>query len=105
MLPYCFRVLRVLKDPSLTLRPFSHTSRLMAEGDTGSLRSGGVRDADAWSRREKAAEDLYIKGREKAIMQLLKEKIEKQEAALQKDRLILAEMEDQYGHVAEERAA
>ena len=76
----------------------------MAEGDTGSLRYGGERSADAWSKREKAAEDYYIKGREKAIMELLKEKIAKQEAALAEDRAILSTMEDQYGHVAEERS-
>lgn len=44
---------------------------------------------------------MYIKGREKAIMQLLKEKIAKQEEQLGKDLAMLASMEDQYGKAAE----
>lgn len=95
--PSSFRPLTV------TLRPFSHAARRMREGDTGSVRSGGERAADTWSKREKAAEDMYIKEREKVIMQLLKEKIAQQETQLQKDRAILNAMEDQYGHHAEER--
>ena len=75
----------------------------MAAGDTGSVRHGGERSADTWSKREKAAEDMYIKEREKDIMQVLREKIAQQEAILAKDRVILSAMEDQYGHQAEER--
>ena len=75
----------------------------MAEGDTGSVRAGGSRSADAWNKREKAAEDLYIYEREKQIMALMKEKIAKQEEQLAKDRAVLNAMEDQYGHQAEDR--
>lgn len=97
------RPLRLLPALSKTsLRPFTTVTRKMAEGDTGSVRYGGDRHGDTWSRREKAAEDLYIKGREKAIMELLKEKIAQQEAALAKDKAILSTMEDQYGHIAED---
>ncbi|KAF7187102.1 ATPase inhibitor, mitochondrial, partial [Pseudocercospora fuligena] len=71
--------------------------RCFAEGDTGSPRLHG----DSWTKREKATEDLYIKGREKNIMMLLKEKIAAQEAVLEKDRAILSAMEDQYGHLVE----
>ncbi|KAK3701059.1 ATPase inhibitor [Vermiconidia calcicola] len=74
-------------------------------GDTGSLRAGGERAGDSWSRREKASEDMYIRDREKQIMQMLKQKIADQEMKLAKDRAILSAMEDQYGHHAEEKAS
>lgn len=80
---------------------FSTTTPKHAEGDTGSLRHGGMQSSDSWTRREKAAEDMYIKGREKAIMHLLKEKIAKQEQQLVKDLAMLREMEDAYGKAAE----
>ncbi|KXT18760.1 hypothetical protein AC579_8212 [Pseudocercospora musae] len=89
-----------LLRPSMYLakRPFSISlPKRYAEGDTGSPRLHG----DTWTKREKAAEDLYIKGREKNIMMLLKEKIAAQEAVLEKDRAILSALEDQYGHVVE----
>lgn len=56
--------------------------RWYAAGDTGSVRPGGARDSDAWSRREKAAEDLYIYEREKEIIKLLREKVARQEEIL-----------------------
>ena len=87
----------------LTTRPFSILHRRMAEGDTGSIRSGGQRSADAWSKREKASEDMYIYEREKEIMALMKEKIAKQTEQLAKDQAILSAMENQYGHVDEGR--
>ena len=73
----------------------------MAAGDTGSVRSGGERSADTWSKREKAAEDMYIKDREKQIMQILKERIREQQLQIDRDQKLLNEMEDQYGHHAE----
>lgn len=63
-------------------RAFTISLPRSAEGDTGSIRSGGSRQADTWSRREKAAEDMYIREREKQILKLLKEKIAEQEAKL-----------------------
>ena len=44
---------------------------------------------------------MYIKSREKEIVQLLKEKILKQQEALAKDVALLAAMEDQYGNVVQ----
>ena len=85
-------------------RPLSTTALRMAGGDTGAPRAGGERSHDSWHRREKAAEDMYIREREKQIMALLKEKIQEQEAKLALDRAILEKMEDQYGHQTEERA-
>lgn len=64
----------------------------MAEGDTGAVRRGGEAQADSWTRREKAAEDMYIKQREKEIMQLLREKIVAQEKKLEIDREVLRTM-------------
>ena len=82
-------------------RLFSVALRRRAEGDTGGVRSSGQRAGDGWTRREKAAEDMYIKEREKAIVLLLKEKIAKQEEQLIKDRALLVAMEDQYGNVVQ----
>jgi len=73
----------------------------MAEGDTGGIRYGGEKSADTWSKREKAAEDMYIRQREKEIVKLLREKIQAQQAQLEKDRAVLSQMEDQYGHHTE----
>ena len=86
-------------------RTFSLTPLKRAEGDTGSHPRGGERTADAWSRREKASEDMYIRNREKEILQLLREKISLQEEALRKDREVLERIENQYGRVAQEREA
>jgi ATPase inhibitor, mitochondrial len=82
-------------------RTFFFTSRRQAEGDVGALRAGGQAYSDAFNRREKAAEDMYVREREKTILALLREKVAKQEQILAKDKAMLAEMEDQYGHVAE----
>ncbi|USW56178.1 Putative mitochondrial ATPase inhibitor [Septoria linicola] len=74
-----------------------------ADGDTGGTRSGGEAAGDSWTRREKAAENVYIRAKEKSILLLLKEKIAAQEAILAKDKAILAAMEDQYGREVEGR--
>jgi hypothetical protein len=66
MLLQAVRVLRA--RPLLSIRPFSTSLLKKAEGDTGSIRAGGNAHADTWSRREKAAEDMYIREREKEIM-------------------------------------
>ena len=83
-------------------RSMTVSLRSLAEGDVGALRHGGQAASDAFNRREKAAEDMYIREREKVILSLLREKVVKQEEILAKDRAMLAAMEDQYGHVAEE---
>lgn len=89
---------------SSSLRPLTTSRPLCRDGDTGSVRSGGEAAGDSWTRREKAAENVYIKQKEKTLLIMLREKIAAQEAILAKDRAILAAMEDQYGHVAEEKA-
>lgn len=96
---------RAIKMAAVTpLRTFTSTAHRSAEGDTGSVRRGGEAQADSWTRREKAAENLYIKTREKEIMTLLREKIAAQEESLAKDRATLAAMEDVYGHISEQMA-
>jgi len=77
----------------------------MAEGDIGAVRSGGSAYSDSFNRREKAAEDMYIREKEKMTIALLKERIALQEAQLAKDRASLGAMEDQYGRATgEERS-
>ncbi|KAF2718337.1 hypothetical protein K431DRAFT_287732 [Polychaeton citri CBS 116435] len=74
----------------------------MGEGDTGGIRYGGAAHGDAFNKREKAAEDLYIRQREADIVKLLKEKIAKKESLLEAEKKLLAELEVQYGDEAEE---
>lgn len=82
-------------------RSLTTSPRLRAEGDTGALRTGGSAHSDAFTKREKAAEDMWIRDREKNVIAMLRDKIARQEALLEEDRRMLAKMEDQYGHVAE----
>lgn len=63
------------------------------------MRRGGEAQSDSWTRREKAAEDYYIRQREKDLMKMLKEKIAAQEVLLEKDREVLRAMQEQYGAV------
>ncbi|CAI6339712.1 unnamed protein product [Periconia digitata] len=46
-------------------RLFSTSMRVMAAGDTGAVRPGGVRSGDAFTKREQASEELYIREEEK----------------------------------------
>ncbi|KAL1624633.1 ATPase inhibitor [Neofusicoccum ribis] len=50
----------------------------MAAGDTGSTRSGGEKAGDAFTKREAAQEELYIRQEEKRKLLALKEKLKKQ---------------------------
>ncbi|KAG0650996.1 ATP synthase F1 subunit epsilon [Hyphodiscus hymeniophilus] len=61
---------------------FITSSRVMAEGDTGSIRSGG--QGDAFTKREKASEDYAIKTREKEKLLELKKKLAEQQEHLKK---------------------
>lgn len=58
----------------------------MAGGDTGATRSGGAAQGDAFTKREKANEDFYVRDQEKAKLEALKKKIQDQEKALEQDR-------------------
>ena len=79
------RVTRQL--PRITsYRTFSIAARSMAEGDAGAPRSGGSAQGDAFTKREQASEDYYVKNQEREKLEALKKKIADQEAALAKDR-------------------
>jgi len=59
---------------------------MMAAGDSGSPRSGGAASGDAFTKREEAAENLYVKRQEAEKLQALREKVKKGEAQLAKDK-------------------
>ncbi|KAM0714231.1 hypothetical protein Q7P37_010018 [Cladosporium fusiforme] len=71
--------------PSST-RPFSAITQRMAGGDTGAPRSGGSASSDAFTKREAADENLYVRKHEAEKLAALKKKIADQEASLAKDR-------------------
>eukprot|EP00249_Psilotum_nudum_P031692 c46180_g1_i1 orf=2-217(+) len=56
--------------PRQATRSFSAAAVRAAEGDTGGIRSGGSAHGDAFSRREAASEQKYIREKE---MQALKD--------------------------------
>ncbi len=58
----------------------------MAEGDSGSPRSGGAAQGDAFTKRELASEDYYVRNQEREKLEALKKKIADSEAQLQKDK-------------------
>ncbi|KAI5244947.1 hypothetical protein E4T43_03528 [Aureobasidium subglaciale] len=65
---------------------FSIASRSMAAGDAGSPKSGGAASGDAFSRREEAAENLYVKRQEAEKLEALRQKVKAGEAQLAKDK-------------------
>lgn len=69
-----------------TARSFSVAARRMAEGDTGAPRSGGAAQGDAFTKREQASEDYYVRQQEKEKLQALRQKIADKEAEIAKDR-------------------
>lgn len=87
----------------LSTRTLTTTPSRFSEGATGAIRSGGSAHGDAFTKREKAAEDMWVREREKNIIAVMREKIARQEALLEEDRKVLAKMENAYGHVAEGR--
>ncbi|OAK97616.1 hypothetical protein IQ06DRAFT_379463 [Phaeosphaeriaceae sp. SRC1lsM3a] len=61
-------------------RYFSVAARRYAEGATGSgsSRAGGIASGDAFTKREAANEELYIRQEEKAKLLAIKEKLKQQ---------------------------
>ncbi|KAK5013931.1 ATPase inhibitor [Cryomyces antarcticus] len=47
-------------------------------GETGAPRSGGAAQADAFTKREKGAEDLFIRQEERTKLLALREKLKQQ---------------------------
>ncbi|CAK4034745.1 related to H+-transporting ATP synthase inhibitor precursor, mitochondrial [Lecanosticta acicola] len=69
-----------------TIRNFSVAARKLAGGDAGAPRSGGAAQGDAFTKREKANEDFYVKEEEKKKLEALRKKIADSEAQLAQDR-------------------
>lgn len=59
-------IVRASRNLTRSSRLFSTSVRTMAEGDTGSgaSRAGGMAQGDAFSKREKANEDQYMRQQE-----------------------------------------
>lgn len=59
---------------------------MMAEGDSGSPRSGGSASSDSFTKREQASENLYVRQQEAEKLKQLKAKIAASESQLAKDK-------------------
>lgn len=75
-----------LPTTHLLLRTFTMSAVRAAEGDTGATRSGGASQGDAFTKREQASEDYYVKQEEKKKLEALRQRIADKEADLAKDR-------------------
>ena len=82
--------LALLKTPrtitTINTRTFTALTRKMAEGDAGAPRSGGAAQGDAFTKREQASEDYYIKQQQQEKLKALRQKIADKEADIAKDR-------------------
>ncbi|KAK6338986.1 hypothetical protein TWF696_009782 [Orbilia brochopaga] len=72
-------------------------NRGYSEGDTGAIRPGGDAAGDSFTRREKAAEDYYIKQREKERITKLREKLAEQRKHLDSLEEDIKELEKEAG--------
>ncbi|KEQ79598.1 hypothetical protein M438DRAFT_339608 [Aureobasidium pullulans EXF-150] len=82
------RIARVARPAvaNVQVARFSIASRMMAAGDTGATRSGGAASGDAFSKREEASENLYVKRHEQEKLEQLRQKVKAGEAQLAKDK-------------------
>ena len=78
---------------AITTRSFSAAPFRMAEGDTGAPRSGGAAQGDAFTKREQASEDFYVKEQEKRKLEEMKKRVADKEAELAKDRKEIEDMQ------------
>ena len=74
---------------------FSVAARRMAGGDTGAPRSGGVASGDAFTKREEASENFYVRQHEKEKLEAARAKVKAGEDALAKDKAAVEELEKQ----------
>lgn len=65
-----------------TARPISTSAIRMAEGDAGAPRGGGAAQGDAFTKREQASEDYYVRQQEREKLDALKKRIAQQEKDL-----------------------
>ncbi|KAF2228058.1 mitochondrial ATPase inhibitor, IATP-domain-containing protein [Elsinoe ampelina] len=87
-----FRTVRS-SAPRLQTASFSVAARRMAGGDAGAPRSGGASQGDAFTKREEASENLYIKQQEQEKLKQLKAKIASSKEQLAKDEKDLKDLE------------
>jgi len=71
-----FRI--TFRYPSAVMKRFSTDDA----GSVGGIRPGGSAQGDSFSKREKAAEDKYIREREAEKLKLLRERLKKHEEQL-----------------------
>lgn len=71
---------------------FSVAARRMAGGDTGAPRSGGSAKSDAFTKREEASENLYVRQHEKEKLEAARAKVRASEDALKKDKAAVDEL-------------
>lgn len=86
------RAARPLTSATQTAR-FSLVHRIMAAGDAGAPRSGGAASSDAFTKREEASENLYIRQHEKEKLDALRKKIQQGESQLAKDKAELDQIQ------------
>ncbi|KAI5305339.1 hypothetical protein KEM56_004677 [Ascosphaera pollenicola] len=70
------------KTPAVANRSFSTAAVRMGDGDTGAPRNTGSRSGDAWTQKEAAQENLYVRQKEMEKLAALKEKLQQQRAHL-----------------------
>jgi len=68
-----------------------------AEGDTGSVRSGGSASGDSFQKREQANENMFIRQKEMESLKKLKEKLALQRKHLDELDSHIAELEKDKG--------
>ncbi|KAF9731069.1 hypothetical protein PMIN06_011440 [Paraphaeosphaeria minitans] len=72
-------VIKAARLPATT-RYFSSSVRVFAgETGSGSSRPGGSRSGDAFTKRETAAEEMYIKQEERARLLAIRQKLQQQQ--------------------------
>jgi ATPase inhibitor, mitochondrial len=80
-----------------SIRTFTMSALRAAEGDTGAPRSGGQAQSDAFTKREQASEDYYVRQQEKEKLEALRKKIADQEESIAKDRKEVEELSKKQG--------
>uniref|UniRef100_A0A0D6QRT4 ATPase inhibitor, mitochondrial n=1 Tax=Araucaria cunninghamii TaxID=56994 RepID=A0A0D6QRT4_ARACU len=83
--------------PRQATRSFSVAAVRAAEGDVGGTRSGGSATGDAFSKREKANEDYFIRNRERETLKALKSKLAAQRQHLDELEKHVDELSKEHG--------
>ncbi|KAL1611969.1 ATPase inhibitor [Paraconiothyrium brasiliense] len=96
-------VIKAARLPA-TKRCFSTSMRAMSAGDTGSgsSRSGGIRSGDAFTKRETAAEEMYIRQEERARLLAIRQKLQQQQKHIEELTKHIDEVTSQEGGQGEQ---